>query len=118
MSDDPKIQEAYRLGFKQGENAWAYTEKYTTAEAAADLLERLEDGDPEAYDYLPHGPLSGEWAGSYSVPDLMDDLGFDDEDEAWEWLDEYVDAFDDGFGQGVEAAIREQAESGRDGGRT
>jgi hypothetical protein len=112
-------REAYEIGRRHGSDAWSWHEQYTTADGARRAIDGIDDGDPEVLDLLPRADLSGEMADGYSMRDLEDDLGLDDENDPDGLIaQECADAYELGFDHGVEEAIREQAQSGRDGGRT
>ena len=94
MTDRSKVlEEARNLGRDAGKAAgsWA-ADGNTDSEAAGRVLAMLEDGDPEAWDYLPKIPnLSGEMADDPTPRTLADDLDIDPESdlleaacEAWE----------------------------------
>jgi hypothetical protein len=68
----------------------------TTTEHIRRVLAMLEDGDPQAYDYLPNEPnLSGEWGDDPTPLSLARDItGL--EDPADELTSELSDAFEEG----------------------
>jgi hypothetical protein len=94
-------REAYRLGADAALAAasWA-ADGNTSDDHRRAVLAMLEDGDPQAYDYLPAEPnLSGEWADGPTPTSLYGEIvgynrggGIDDPDgeltaalcEAWE----------------------------------
>lgn len=82
----------------------------TTAYHARRMLAMLEEGDPEAYDYLPREPnLSGEYADDPTPLSLARDItGEDDPDP--DTIDALADAYEDGvaeaFSPACESALR------------
>lgn len=84
---------------------------------AADMLERMNDGDPAVYDSFPVVDLSGEWADGWTPKRLAEELGMDDDSEAGDDLDALCDAFEEGAHAGVsetiEAALVEAAQASR-----
>lgn len=77
------LAEAYEMGRDAGRAAATWS-----CDGNSDINERrrvlamLNDGDPEAYDYLPNTPnLSGEWADDPTPNSLAYDLGYSAGDE-------------------------------------
>ena len=101
------INKARNLGRDAGEAAgsWA-ADGSTDAEYALRTIQQLEDGDPEAWGYLPEIPnLSGEWADSPTPRSLADDLGIDPESDL---LEAACEAWEEGVSETFEdACIRE-----------
>lgn len=106
---DAHAADAYRLGEEAGFDAaaWYFDGSETRADLAR-IVEMFADGDPEIYDTLPTDTLSGEWAGSYSLADLADDLGIEQDDDAFDDLARF---YQDGFA--VAVADRVEAEARR-----
>jgi len=94
---------AHKLGYDHGRNAgsWVF-DGNTTEETYRWFLKGLEDGDPEVLDRLPTSPLSGEWADSYSLADLADDLDIDQEDDGF---DDLCWEYEGGYAMGVEDEV-------------
>jgi hypothetical protein len=72
-----------------------------TREMAQEYLDLAAAGDLAFYDDVPCSPLSGEFAGDYSLADLARDTGIAQDDDGF---GEVMDAFDEAF----DAAVREQ----------
>jgi hypothetical protein len=102
--EDREIRRAaYSLGYDQGRAAGSWVTDGNTSDATyRALLQGLEDGDPEIITGLPTSPLSGEWADSYSLADLSDDLNVDQESDDF---DDLCWEFEAGFDAGVQDEI-------------
>lgn len=70
-----------------------------TAARASTFLSRLDNGDSEFLDSLPYPDFSGQWADSYTIKRLLEDLDLDEEDvHDTSWLaDEIHDAYEDAW---------------------
>lgn len=101
--------EAYEAGAAHGRSAasW-YFDGNTTEDEYRRVLVGLEDGDPAVYDTFPASPLSGEWSGDPLPADVLADLGVEPDDDA---ADDYLAAYEDGFGVAVADAIEAAARS-------
>jgi hypothetical protein len=98
---------AYGIGSEHGTSAasW-YFDGNTSREAYETVICGLIDGDPALYDTFPSNPLSGEWADSYSLGDLAQDLGISQDDQA------FADAcsmYEDGYAVAVADEIERAA---------
>lgn len=110
--------EAYKLGVAAAEAAasWA-VDGNTSTEHIARVLEMLDAGDPEAYDYLPATPnLSGEWADAPTPQSLAADiLGADWETHGYNAPDyiaaDLVDAIADAWEAGVDDTFEAACEA-------
>lgn len=74
-------REAYKLGAEHARNAalWVTVER-PDPDGIRRLISMIEDGDPEAWDYLPAMPnLSGEWADDPTPLSLARDLTSEDD---------------------------------------
>lgn len=49
------------------------TKKSEAIESAKNVIQWEKDGDPRLWDLIPSSPLSQEWAGDYSMGDLLSD---------------------------------------------
>jgi hypothetical protein len=98
-----KMDRARELGYEHGEAAgsWVF-DGNTSPETIRYVLKGLEDGDPAVYDSLPSSPLSGEWADSFSLNDLADELDVSDSDEGF---DDLCTEYEDGFTDGMESEV-------------
>lgn len=78
-------REAFELGAAAGLAAASWVaDGNTSEEHIVRVLAMMDDGDPEAYDYLPATPnLSGEWADAPTPRSLFEEItGFDAHAEA------------------------------------
>lgn len=102
------LEGARILGREEGENAgsWA-ADGNTSHEHIRCVLAMIENGDPQAYDYLPRRPsLSGEWADEITCRDLVGLVT--GSDEVPDWLDEEIaQAWEDGVAETFEIACVE-----------
>lgn len=94
---------AREIGREHGRNAasWA-ADGNTTDEHRRNVLRMMDDGDPEAYDYLPRVPnLSGEFADDPTPDSLFGDVvGENDTDmDADDLLDAICGAYEDGVSE-------------------
>lgn len=100
------LQEAYQMGRQAAYNAASWIE--ASEEGARKLLEGLEDGDPEVWDFLPETPnLSGEWADDPTPARLAEDLtGLEltGSDADSELIDAIADEFERGVSEHFEIA--------------
>ena len=101
------INKARNLGRDAGEAAGSWAADGNTDASAADrVLTMLEDGDPQAWDYLPRIPnLSGEMADDPTPRTLADDLGIDPESDL---LEAACEAWEDGVFQTFELACERE----------
>lgn len=100
------LEGARILGREEGENAGAWAaDGNTSHEHIRRVLAMIEDGDPEAYDYLPRRPsLSGEWADEITCRDLVG-LVTGSNETVPDWLDEEIaQAWEDGVDETFEDA--------------
>jgi hypothetical protein len=118
-------QQAYDLGAEHARNAASWViDGNTDQDHIRRMVAWLDDGDPEAYDYLPATPnLSGEWADSPTPASLYREIvGLDpadriaeDEDADGEIIDALCDAYERGvdetFGVECERILRAALES-------
>jgi hypothetical protein len=110
--EDTLITQAEQIGREHGVNAagW-YFDGNTDTLIYERTLKGLAECDPMVLDSFPQSPLSGEWADSFSVKDLCDELGYDMDDEeshAWdtaETVNEICSAYEDGFHSAVSRTI-------------
>lgn len=71
------------------------------------VIRMLDDGDPQADEYMPRRPdLSGEWAGE-SMTELLQLDGDEDADDADEIADIWLAAADAAYDKEIARAIRE-----------
>jgi hypothetical protein len=94
MDWETKMQEAYEIGKKMGEDAATWLEFESWKDAYA--VQHKET----LYEYMPGSPLSGIWADSYSTTDLLSDLDLDIEPDETPELEEVYQYFDDGWSIG------------------
>jgi hypothetical protein len=97
-------RQAYDLGKQHAINAASWIiDGNTPTEHIARMVQWLDDGDPQADDYLPRRPdLSGEWADEATPRDLAQDiLGEDAPDAAI--LEGLCDAYEAGVSENFEA---------------
>lgn len=102
------LEDARELGRDAGRAAgtWA-ADGNSDVEERRRVLAMLEDGDPEAWDYLPNRPnLSGEFADDLTPAKLADELGF--EDATSEMIDALADAYEEGVSETFESACEEE----------
>lgn len=102
------LEGARILGREHGKNAgsWA-ADGNTSHEHIRRMLAMIEDGDPQAYDYLPCPSLSGEWADETTCRDLVGLVTGSDESVA-DWLEEEIaQAWEDGVAETFEDACVE-----------
>lgn len=104
MPTKEQLEQATELGRVAGRNAgsWA-ADGNTSADHIRRVLALLEDGDPQASDYLPTYPdLSGEWSDNPTPTSLAIEImghGASSDDE-----DELCSAFEDGVSETFESA--------------
>lgn len=103
-------REAFELGAAAGLAAASWVaDGNTSPDHFARVLAMMDDGDPQAYDYLPTWPnLSGEWADSPTRDSLAGEIIgeriVDADDETAERLtDEIADAWEAGVASTFEA---------------
>lgn len=86
--------EAYALGCEAARNAASWTvDGNTSAEHVRRVLAMLDDGDPQAFDYLPARPdLSGEWADSPTPRSIAADILGADWETHGNNAPDYIDA--------------------------
>jgi hypothetical protein len=78
----------------------------TWFEPSDELVQMIEDGDPEADQYMPRRPdLSGEYAGE-SMNELLDVTEDDDPDDVDEIADIWQEAADAAYQKEIDRAIR------------
>lgn len=93
--------------------SWA-ADGNTTDEHRRNVLRMLDDGDPQAWDFLPAMPnLSGEFADSPTPDSLFDDVvGENDTDmDADDLLDAICSAYEEGVSEVFEDACRAELSS-------
>lgn len=102
------IAAAETLGTEHGTAAgsWVF-DGNTSAETARDALRKLRDGDPAADDYLPSGPLSGEWADELTPDTLARTLTARNLDD--DTRDEIADAYETAWHAAVAAEVERTA---------
>jgi hypothetical protein len=90
---------AEKIGAEHGKSAasWVF-DGSTSEDTYRYVLAGIESGDPEVMDAYRVPDLSGEWADSYDLNDLADELGIDQDSEnlddaATAWLDAASEAF-------------------------
>ena len=100
------------IGKEHGVNAASWWFDGNAAEFVHEAtLRGIVQGDPMVLDSLPQSPLSGEWADSFSVRDLCDELGYDMDDreshafDTDETISEICSAYEQGFSEGSTHAI-------------
>lgn len=98
-------KQAYAIGREHGKNAASWID-VDSDDVARNILRGFEDGDPEFYDSLPKHGMSGEWADSYTMENLIEELeldrdGLDIECEKEDLFAEY----DNGYNEGLEDAL-------------
>lgn len=104
------VAEARELGRKHGRNAGAWAaDGNTTQEHIRGVLAMFEDGDPQAFDYLPRMPnLSGEFADDLTPQRLYYEVtGASDDYEADESTEALCDAYEEGVAETFEASCEE-----------
>jgi hypothetical protein len=68
-------RQAYELGVQAATDAASWViDGNTSADHIRRVLAMLDDGDPEADDYLPAPDLSGEWAGAPTPDSLYEEI--------------------------------------------
>lgn len=109
-------EDARNLGREHGTSAASWVADGNSEEASMRrLLTMLDDGDPEADDYLPPRPtLSGEWADGMTPRSLFEYVtGFDAHAEASFNADAYngvVDALCEAYEAGVDETFTTECE--------
>lgn len=86
---------------------------------AAIVLEAIKDGDPRLDEFMPRPDLSGEWADSFTVERLADELsipyGSDDDAELFvELLNEAADEYERAYRDAAEDELARQARQAMD----
>lgn len=98
--------QAGMIGAEHGQAAasWFF-DGNTPVEQYEAVLRGIVECDPMVMDSLPSSPLSGEWADSYSLRDLADELGMAMDDDSFaDACDAYEAAFDEAVTYTIEAA--------------
>lgn len=112
---DDAIDKAREIGGEHGENAAAWWEQETrvflsSPPNVAMMIQGLDDGDPIVLDNLPAPDLSGEWADGYTPMILANQTGVS-LDNYGDWIDALCDAYENGFSEAVETAVRAACEN-------
>jgi hypothetical protein len=119
------IAYARDLGTERGRNAAGWYVQDTIGgrvtgdprKAAEYILRGIDDGDSAVTDGFPYADLSGEWAGTLTGPQLVDDAmatafptveGYDQERED-DWFADICDAYETAFNQAAQDAIASAA---------
>lgn len=117
MATDPYTR-AERIGAQHGRNAAEWWCQDTIGgrsgrstaedtETARRVLRMLDDCDPALE--IPRPDLSGQWAGGYSAPWLLEDCtGLDETSEAFDDLTGLCDCYEDAFIGACESEIVRQ----------
>ena len=91
---DSLMAQAERIGADHGRSAGTWVvDGNTSDETKGRILRGIQDGDPEIMDGIRCAPLSGEYAGDYTIGDLAADLDLDDEEWEPELQTEIEDAY-------------------------
>jgi hypothetical protein len=89
-------QQAYELGAEAARAAATWANDSASPESAERVLRMLENGDPEAWDYLPPAPnLSGGWGTPNRIATKITGDATDDLDQ------NLINAIADAYEQGV-----------------
>ena len=108
MSDrTPHERKAYEMGRTHALNAASWIiDGGDSTEHYRRLLEMIEAGDPELYDFLPNSPnLSGEWADDLTPLRLVTEIAGDEIDP-----DPIIDALAEAFEAGVDETFMDECE--------
>jgi hypothetical protein len=115
MNDDT-LTKAAAIGAEHAANAVGWFLQDTIGgrasgdvrERAAAILAGINDGDPAILDGLPAADLSGQWADTYTLLDLAEELDVSPEDDC---IDDIATAYEDGFNTAAESAVAAACES-------
>ena len=103
------LKNASELGMNDGHIAAIHTE----IDDASDILTRLNEGDPDVYDYLPFPDFSGQWADAMTESELYSHCGLDsmvesDPDILWSYETDVLTTYEDAYIEAMENTIKQR----------